>query len=71
MAKKKKKGGTYANAPAGSGKNFRKLTKDIRKKGGVENPKAVAAAIGRKKYGKERFQKMATAGRKRASRRKG
>lgn len=29
--------------------------------------KAIAATIGRKKYGKKRFQAMATAGRKRAA----
>jgi len=34
------------------------------KKGGARNPAAVAAAIGRKKYGKEKFQAMAAAGKK-------
>ena len=34
------------------------------KAGGAENPEAVAASIGRKKYGKEKFQKAATAGKK-------
>ena len=32
--------------------------------GGAKNPAAVAAAIGRKKYGKEKFQKAAAAGKK-------
>lgn len=32
--------------------------------------KALAAWIGRKKYGKKRFQKMAKAGRRKATRRK-
>ncbi len=32
--------------------------------GGAENPAAVAAAVGRKKYGKEKFQKAAAAGKK-------
>ena len=32
--------------------------------GGAENPAAVAASIGRKKYGKEKFQKAAAAGKK-------
>ena len=36
------------------------------KKGGAKNPAAVAAAAGMKKYGKEKMQKMAQAGRKRA-----
>lgn len=31
-------------------------------KGGARNPAAVAAAIGRKKYGKAKFQKAAAAG---------
>ena len=34
------------------------------KKGGARNPAAVAAAIGRKKHGKEKFQAMAAAGKK-------
>lgn len=37
------------------------------KKGGASNPAAVAAAVGRKKYGKEKFQKMAAAGKKKAN----
>lgn len=31
--------------------------------GKIENPGALSAFLGRKKYGKERFQKMAVAGR--------
>jgi len=34
------------------------------KKGGAENPAAVAAAVGRKKYGKAAFQKAAATGKK-------
>jgi len=34
------------------------------KKGGAENPAAVAVAVGRKKYGKAAFQKAAAAGKK-------
>jgi len=37
------------------------------KKGGARNPAAVAASIGRKKYGKEKFQAMAAAGKKAAN----
>lgn len=33
-------------------------------KSGARNPGAVAASIGRKKYGKEKFQKAAAAGKK-------
>ena len=43
---------------------FKKLEKSIAAKGDVENPAAVAAAIGRKKYGKEKFQKAAAQGKK-------
>jgi len=38
---------------------FKKLEASIAAKGGVRNPAAVAASIGRKKYGKEKFQKAA------------
>jgi hypothetical protein len=48
----------------GSGKRFEKLEKSIAAKGDVEDPKAVAAAIGMKKYGKEKMEKMAQAGKK-------
>ena len=41
---------------------FAKLKGQLARKPGVKNPAAVAAAIGRKKYGKEKFQKMAAAG---------
>ena len=51
-------------APLGEGGRFKALARAIGKRGKVKNPEAVAAAIGRKKFGKERFQKMAAAGRK-------
>lgn len=51
--------------PLGTGKRFNKLKKQIAKKGNVSNPAAVAAAIGRKKYGKAKFQAMAAKGRRR------
>lgn len=53
-------------APVGQGGRFAALKAAIAKRGGVRDPGAVAAAIGRKKYGKKRFQRMATAGRKAA-----
>lgn len=43
---------------------FAKLKAKIAAKGKVSNPGAVAAAIGRKKYGKRRFQKAAAQHRK-------
>ncbi len=51
------------NAPLGSGERFRKLEATLRKRG-VRNPAALAAYIGRKKYGKKRFQKLAAKARK-------
>jgi hypothetical protein len=43
---------------------FSKLKSKIAKRGGVRDPGAVAAAIGRKKYGKKRFQAAAAKGKK-------
>lgn len=45
---------------------FEKLSKSIQNKQdlGKESANAIAAAIGRKKYGKDKFQKMAVAGKK-------
>ena len=48
----------------GSGKRFANLTKSIAKEGNVENPAAVAASIGRKKYGAKKMAKLSAAGKK-------
>lgn len=50
--------------PLGSGKRFANLTKSIAKNSDVKNPAAVAASIGRKKYGEAKMAKLATAGKK-------
>ena len=50
--------GTAKKAKLGSGARF-KAVAAAAKKGGAKNPAAVAAAIGRKKYGKAKFQKAA------------
>jgi hypothetical protein len=50
----------------GGGGRFQALKEKLAAKGGVSDPAAVAAAIGRKKYGKAKFQKMAAKGRARA-----
>jgi hypothetical protein len=47
----------------GGGGRFQKLKKELSKKG-VKDPGALAASIGRKKYGKEKFQQMAAKGKK-------
>jgi len=52
--------------PLGEGSRFRQLTAQLRKQG-VKDPEALAAWIGRKKYGKERFQELSEKGRKRKS----
>jgi len=66
---KKRKGISFVakgKKPAlGQGGRFKALKGAIAKKGKVRNPAAVVAAIGRKKYGKVRFQKMAAKGRRR------
>lgn len=49
----------------GSGKRFKKLANEIARKGNVDNPAAVAANIGRKKYGASKMSKMAAIGRRR------
>jgi len=48
----------------GEGGRF-KAMKKLAAAGGARDPGAIAAAIGRRKYGKKRFQQMAAAGRKR------
>ena len=50
--------------PLGSGQRFKMLENELSHKPGIENPGALAAYIGRKKYGKSRFQKLSAAGRK-------
>ena len=50
----------------GGGGRFAKLKGKLGKKAGIYNPGGLAAKIGREKYGKESFQKMAARGRKRA-----
>lgn len=58
-----KKGGKSME-PGGGGR-FAKMVSGLKKKGkSEESAKAIAASIGRKKYGKSRFQEMAAAGKK-------
>lgn len=51
-------------ARLGSGKRFKSLKRKLARKG-ARNPGALAAYIGRKKYGKGKFQKLASRGRRR------
>ena len=53
----------------GGGGRYEKLVGELEKKG-VKDPAALAAAIGRKRLGKARFQSLAAKGRRRALREK-
>ena len=53
-------------APLGGGARFAALKASIAARPGVREPGAVAAFIGRKKFGKAKFQAMAAAGRRKA-----
>jgi hypothetical protein len=48
----------------GSGARFVSLKNKLAKKPGIEDPGALAASIGRKKFGKKKFQSLAAAGKK-------
>ena len=45
----------------GGGGRFARLSDKLERQG-IKNPDALAAALGRKKYGKEEFQEMAAKG---------
>ncbi|HEY5708587.1 MAG TPA: hypothetical protein VIS51_04265 [Solirubrobacterales bacterium] len=51
-------------AKLGSGARFKKVAASA-KRSGARDPNAVAAAIGRKKYGAKKMGKMAAAGKRR------
>jgi hypothetical protein len=60
-----KKGGKKTMEPGGGGR-FAKMVNKMKGEGkSEESAKAIAASIGRKKYGKSKFQEMASAGKKR------
>ena len=72
MARMTKMGGTRVEhdsakpnprAPLGQGGRFSALKNKLAGEPGVRNPGAVAAAIGRKKYGAQKFEEMADKGR--------
>ncbi len=54
----------WGNPLIGGGGRFRSLVQQLRARG-VCNPEALAAYIGRRKYGVRRFAQMAAAGRRR------
>ena len=51
-----------AKPKLGSGKRFAQLKAELAARG-AKDPGALAAAIGRKKYGKKRFQQLGQKGR--------
>lgn len=51
-------------APLGSGERFAALKAQLSTRKGVENPGALAAVIGRKKFGAKKMASMAARGRK-------
>lgn len=50
-------------APLGSGQRFSQLTAQLAQRPGVRNPAALAAYIGRKKFGSKRFAQLSARGR--------
>lgn len=55
-----------ASMKPGGGGRFAALKEKLSHEQGVKNPGALAAAIGRKKYGASKMAKFSAAGRKRA-----
>jgi hypothetical protein len=66
LAKKHKFSGGHpaSKAKLGSGGRFKALERKLAHEKGIRNPGALAAAIGRKKYGKKRYGKLSGAGRR-------
>ena len=54
---------SFVKKPAlGTGERFAELKGKLSAQSGVKNPGALAASIGRKRYGKARFQSLAAKG---------
>jgi len=56
-------------ARLGSGERFREVEREAAKHG-AKDPRAVAAAVGIRKYGKRKMQELARRGKRRAARRR-
>jgi hypothetical protein len=52
-----------AKPKLGSGARFSRLASELGKRPGVNNPRALAAYIGRKKYGSHKMAQMSARGR--------
>jgi hypothetical protein len=48
--------------PLGTGERFKQLEGSLMKRGNVQDPAALAAYIGRKKYGEKKMAKLAQGG---------
>jgi hypothetical protein len=68
VAKRRARSGSKAKL--GSGGRFKALKGELARRKGVKNPGALAASIGRKKYGAKKMAQMSAAGRKRKSRKR-
>lgn len=64
-ARKKASASPPKKPPLGSGQRFHQLESALARRPGVTDPAALAASIGRKKYGTARFAKLSAKGRKR------
>jgi len=62
-----KRSGKKKTPKLGTGKRFAAVEASAAKSG-ARNPKAVAAAVGRKKFGARKMSKLAATGRRRAAR---
>jgi hypothetical protein len=51
-----------AKGKLGSGARFKKLSASLSHEKGITDPDALAASIGRKRYGKAKFQSLAAKG---------
>lgn len=51
-----------AKPPLGSGERFAQLKGSLMKRGNVQDPAALAAYIGRQKYGAKKFSKLSQGG---------
>lgn len=55
-----------AKSKLGSGSRFKALTQKIASKGHISDPAAVAAIMGRKKYGAKKMGKLSAMGKKKS-----
>lgn len=64
LSGRRKRTAPASKAPLGSGERFAALKSKLADRPGVTDPGALAAYIGRKKYGKAKFQSLAAKGKR-------